>query len=227
MDLKRMLNDHGLDVDEGVSETLERYLEFLRNSPMNLTSIDPEDMPYKVVLDTLYPLREFPIDDTFIDVGTGGGIPGVVISIVHGVEGVLLDSRSKKLNALRGFVERENLKLELVHGRAEDLGHDPRFRERFLYVLCRALAPMRTALELTAPFATLGGYILMYKGRSWREELEVSWKVMEMLGVDLGDVLEYELPSGEKRSLIILEKIERTPKRYPRKAGLPEKRPLG
>ncbi len=227
MDLERSMAEHGFKLEGRDLEKLRDYLDFLLSSPLNLTSIEPDRMVEKVVLDTLYPLREFHIDDDFIDIGTGGGIPGVVISIVFKVGGVLVDSRKKKVEALRKFVVSSGLELEVVWARAEELAHDPDYRERFLFVTSRALSKMKIALELTAPFAVPGGYILMYKGPSWREELEESWKAMEILGVDLGDVIEYTLPGGERRALVLLEKISRTPKRYPRRPGIPKKRPLG
>ncbi len=227
MDLKRILNDYGIDLENEKVERIERFLEFLKSSKINLTSIEPEEMPHKIVADTLVPLLDFPIDDDFIDVGTGGGIPGVVISIAHDVGGVLLDSTKKKIDAVRKFVESEDLPLELVWKRAEELAHEKGYRESFLYVVSRALAETRIALELTAPFATVGGYVLLYKGKGWKEELDRAQKAMEILGLDLGDVLEYELRTGEKRSLLIFEKIYKTPRKYPRRAGIPSKRPLG
>ncbi len=227
MDLKKIMNELGLEIDEKVIEKLELYLDFLADSPVNLTSLEPEEFPSKIIYDTLYPLREFPIDDDFIDVGTGGGIPGLVVSITFDVGGVLLDSKRKKVELLKKFITSNGLgNLEVIWGRAEELAHDRDYREKFLFVMSRALAKMNAALELTAPFATIGGYVLLYKGPSWKEELERSWKSLEILGLDLGDVIEYRLPTGERRSLVILEKIDRTPRRFPRRPGVPKKRPL-
>ena len=227
MTLKGILSSYKIDVEDDEIEIYERYVEFLLNSPINLTSFEKDEVYHKVVADTLIPLKEFPVFYKFVDVGTGGGIPGVIVSIRFDAEGTLIDSTKKKINILKEFVDREKLPLKLVWSRAEKLAHESEYRGKFLYVFSRAVAEMPTVLELTAPFTQIGGYVLLYKGKDWKEELDRSWKAMEILGLDLGDVIEYELKTGEKRALIILEKIENTPRRYPRKYNQIKKRPLG
>ena len=227
MTLKEVLSLYEIEVDDKEIETYERYINFLLNSPVNLTSFEREEAYHKVVADTLIPLKDFPILYRFADIGTGGGIPGVVVSIRFNVEGTLIDSTKKKIEVLRRFVEEEKLPLSLVWSRAEELAHQREHRGKYLYVFSRAVADMPIVLELAASFAQVGGYVLLYKGQNWKEELERSWKAMEVLGLDLGDVIEYKLRTGERRAFIILEKIENTPKKYPRKYNQIKKKPLG
>ncbi len=225
MTLKDLLERHGIEIDENKEKLLSDYLEFLSSAPLNLTSFRREELPVKAVLDTLFPLKDLPIHTAFMDVGTGGGIPGIIVSIYFDVEGVLLDSTRKKLLVLEKFISEKQLPLRTIWGRAEEVAHNGKERGKYEFVLTRALAKIRVALELTAPFAMVGGYVVMYKGPKWKEELEESWETMEVLGLDLGDVLEYTLPTGEKRALVIFEKIKTTPKKYPRKFSQIAKRP--
>ncbi len=217
MTLSDVLEGYGIGVDKSKLQILEEFSKFLVSSPVNLTSMSEEEIYHKGIAEVLYPLKEFPIYEKFIDIGTGGGIPGVVLEIYFDVEGVLVDSRRKKTDLLRNFVLDRGLNLDVVWARAEELARSKDHREKYMYATSKALAKTPIALELLAPFTMVGGYILLYKGPSWKEELEKSWDFMEELGVDLGDVIEYDLKTGEKRALLILEKFKSTPRRFPRK----------
>ena len=214
MGLSEVLKGHGIELESEKIEILERFADFLVNSPVNLTSLSKEQIYHKVVAEALYPLRDFPILEKFVDVGTGGGVPGVVIGVAFDVKGVLVDSKRKKISMLKSFIERENLNLEAIWSRAEDLAKDKNHREKYMYSFAKAVSSVKEDLKLLAPLTMVGGYILLYKGPSWKEEIEDLWDFMEEMGVDLGDVVEYELLTGEKRALLILEKFKSTPRKF-------------
>ena len=213
MGLAEVLNDYDIELEDEKIEILERFSDFLVGSPVNLTSLSKDQIYHKVVAEALYPLRDFPILENFIDVGTGGGVPGVVIGVAFDVRGVLVDSRRKKISMLKSFIEKENLDLEAIWSRAEDLAKDGNHKEKYMYSFAKAVSDIKRDIELLAPLTMVGGYILLYKGPSWKKEIEECWDFMEEIGVDLGDVIEYELLTGEKRALLIFEKFKSTPKK--------------
>ena len=215
MTLREVLDDYGIELEDEKISILEDFADFLQNSPVNLTSLEDEELYHKGIAEVLYPLKEFPILEEFVDVGTGGGIPGVVISVAFDVKGLLIDSRRKKISFLEKFVREKGINAEVVWGRAEDLVKE--HREKYMYATAKALARMREAVELLAPFVRVGGYILLYKGPAWKEELDECYEMLEDLGLDHADTMEYELKTGEKRALVILEKFKSTPRRYPRR----------
>ncbi len=217
MELAEVLKRYGIDLEDEKIEILERFTDFLISSPVNLTSLDKEGVYHKVVAEALYPLRDFPILEDFIDVGTGGGVPGVVIGVAFDVKGVLVDSKKKKISMIRKFIESEDLDLEAVWSRAEELAKDGNHREKYMYSFAKAVSNIKRDLELLTPLTMVGGYVLLYKGPSWKDEMEKVWDLMEDMGVDLGDVIEYELLTGEKRALLIFEKFKSTPRKYSRK----------
>ena len=117
--------------------------------------------------------------------------------------------------------------MEALHGRAEDLGRQEEYRERFDYVVSRAVAPVNILSEFTLPFLQPGGKAVYFKGPDYQEELEQGEKAVILLGGRLNTVHQVKIPGLEvERFLIEIEKVEKTPDRYPRKAGIPKKRPL-
>ena len=215
MTLREVLEGYGIEIEDEKLKVLEDFARFLWKSPVNLTSLEGEELYHKGIAEVLYPLKEFPILERFVDVGTGGGIPGIVWSVYFGVEGVLVDSRRKKIDMVKRFIEEHSLPLEAIWGRAEEVVRD--MRESFMYATAKALAKTCEAAELLAPFVQVGGYVLLYKGPSWREEIEGCWELLEEMGLDHADTIEYELLRGERRALVILEKFKSTPRRFPRR----------
>ncbi len=213
MGLADVLKLYDLELEAEKIEVLERFADFLISSPVNLTSLSKGQVYHKVVAEALYPLRDFPILEDFVDVGTGGGVPGVVIGVTFDVKGILVDSRRKKISMLKSFIERENLNLEAVWSRAEDLAENRDHRESYMYSFAKAVSRIKKDLELLSPLTMVGGYVLLYKGPSWKDEMEEVWDSMEDMGLDLGDVIEYKLLNGEKRAFLIFEKFKSTPKK--------------
>lgn len=215
----------GLEESAYARFTLYNGLLAEKNKVMNLTAVtDPEGVVKKHFRDSLAALPYLRDNAAVIDVGTGAGFPGVPLLIVKPtLRLTLADSLQKRLGFLEEVLKALELDAALVHGRAEDLGQSPAYREKFDHALSRAVAPLNVLLELTAPFVKPGGSAIAYKGKA-EEELTAAKSAAFLLHVKLKDVpLDSEI--GE-RHLIFAEKIAPTPKQYPRKAGTPAKKPL-
>ena len=213
----------------------EQFLEYYRrlietNRVMNLTAITEfEDVVEKHFLDSVLAARYFDFSSaqSLIDVGTGAGFPGIPLKILYPqLQVVLLDSLRKRVDFLQGIVD--NLKLcsvEAVHGRAEEIGRDARFRESFDVCVSRAVANLSTLSEYCTPFLKTGGVFISYKSGTADEEAEKAAGAIKKLGCRRMKTEKYSL--GEAgRSLIFIERAERLGSQYPRKAGIPAKKPL-
>ena len=213
----------------------EQFLEYYRrlietNRVMNLTAITEfEDVVEKHFLDSVLAARYFDFSSaqSLIDVGTGAGFPGIPLKILYPqLQVVLLDSLRKRVDFLQEIVD--NLKLcsvEAVHGRAEEIGRDARFRESFDVCVSRAVANLSTLSEYCTPFLKTGGVFISYKSGTADEEAENAAGAIKKLGCRRVKTDKYSL--GEAgRSLIFIERVERLGSQYPRKAGIPAKKPL-
>lgn len=211
-----------------------------KNKVMNLTAItELHDVIVKHFIDSMYlakfKIKENKIDNTFlngkylIDVGTGAGFPGLVLKILFpDLHVVLSDSLQKRLNFLKEVIDKLNLeKIDLVHGRAEDLSHDSKYREKFDFATSRAVANLSTLSEYDLPFVKLNGYFIAYKSGKIEEELKQAEKAIDILGGKVIDKVNFVLTDDiSERSILFIKKQKKTPKTYPRKAGTPSKSPL-
>ncbi len=164
-----------------------------------------------------------------IDVGSGGGVPGVPLRIVFPeIRLTLLEATAKKADFLRHLTERLGLDdVETVVGRSEEVAHDERFREVFDLVLARGVAPMPALAELTLPFAATGGIVVAHKKGDIDEEIRQASSAIETMGGRLREVRAVELPEfADNRCLVVVEKVAATPAKYPRRPGVPARRPL-
>jgi len=164
-----------------------------------------------------------------IDVGTGAGVPGLPLKILlPRLRLTLLDARQRTTAFLAELVEALAITdVEIVTARAEDTGRDPLYRERFDLVLARGLAPLPVLLELTLPFLRVGGHLAAPKGSGAWREIEASRRALELLGGAGVSSEPLNAPGGlAAQRLVIVEKRAPTPGRYPRRAGIPTKRPL-
>jgi 16S rRNA (guanine527-N7)-methyltransferase len=202
------------------------------NEKINLTAITEEKEVYiKHFLDSATCLSTGYIKDGMraIDVGTGAGFPGIPLKILKpDIEMTLLDSLNKRISYLDEVVAKLGLMgVKTVHARAEEAGSNKEFREAYDIVLSSAVAAMNVLCEYCIPFAKVGGFFLCQKGPDIEEELAEARQAIKLLGGEIREVKEYQLPfSNIKHNIIIIEKISETPTKYPRKPGKPSASPL-
>ena len=231
--LKKYLSFWNIDIDEKRLCLFESYYDLLVswNSRMNLTSItSKEDVIIKHFVDSLALLRYIDVSGkTVLDIGSGAGFPGIPIKImVPDSKVVLLDSLNKRITFLEQVIS--DLKLDdisAVHDRAEIIAFDESFRGRFDIVTSRAVAGLRTLSEYCLPFVSVNGSFVSYKSGSVDDEVNESLNAIGMLGGSLNRIEKFFLPDTDvTRSLVFIDKVDITPDRYPRKAGVPLKKPL-
>ncbi|MBI2836095.1 MAG: 16S rRNA (guanine(527)-N(7))-methyltransferase RsmG [Chloroflexi bacterium] len=204
------------------------------NRRMNLTAItDYEGVQIKHFLDSL--TVALALDSRsgenlrVMDVGTGAGFPGVPLKVLlPGITLTLLEATAKKAGFLRHLTEILGLgDVEIVTGRAEEVAHLETYREKFNVVLSRAVAPLSVLVELTLPFCVLGGRLIAQKSGSVEEEITRAEKAIRVLGGSLWEVKKVGIQElGADRCLVVIDKIEPTPPGYPRRPGMPAKKPI-
>lgn len=224
--------EFGIMLDDIQVGQFMAYKEILKewNQKINLTAIENDrDIIIKHFIDSLSIMPYLKNESIeMIDIGTGAGFPGIPVEIVKGsVRLTLMDSLEKRVNFLNEAIKTLSLRNILaVHGRAEDYGQNPKFREKFDISVARAVANLPVLLEYCLPFVKPGGIFIAMKGSS-TEEIEASKKALETLGGKIEEVNEIILPQSDiKRNIIIVRKVRQTPTQYPRKAGKPSKNPL-
>ena len=197
---------------------------------MNLTSITKfSEVVEKHFLDSILLNRVVDLNSPLkiIDVGTGAGFPGVPLKIAFpNLHITLMDSLNKRVVFLQEVIQALKLEnIEAVHARAEELGRNDKYREKFDISVSRAVANLSTLEEYCIPFVKRGGYFISYKSGEIEEELQMSQKACEILGGKIKEVYKFNL-GEQKRSFVLIEKWKNSPKAYPRKAGTPSKQPL-
>lgn len=222
------------DINQEKIEQLNQFFELLEewNESINLTRItDPEEVVIKHYLDSFAPIKYLPFKrgERVCDVGAGAGFPGIPLKVLRPeIHLTLVESQKKRASFLRAVIKELGLEdTEVLQVRAEELGQNKKYREVYEKVLARAVAPLRALLELSLPLTASGGVFIAYKGpRAW-QEIKESDRALEILGGKVEKVEQVEIPfQKEKRILVIIKKISRTPDKYPRRTGVPEKKPL-
>lgn len=232
----QQLEKHNFKLTDKQIKQFETYFKELvaTNQHVNLTRItEEEDVYLKHFFDSVTPLFYFKDyftgEKTLCDVGAGAGFPSIPIKILMPkLKVTIVDSLAKRLNFLQDLIEKLDLEnVELVHGRAEDVGQNAKYREKFELVTARAVANMTTLSEYCLPLVKKGGYFVALKGPKAGSELADSNKALQVLGGKMIKDIEFTLPnSDEERTLILVEKIKSTPKKYPRQAGTPSRKPI-
>lgn len=240
-DMIRDLSSLGIDLTDKQLAQFDKYYELLIkwNEVMNLTAITDFDSVCKLhFVDSLsaYKYFDFAKDEyTLIDVGTGAGFPGIPLKIVFpDLKVTLLDSLNKRLNFLNEVIENLDLNekgsIVTLHGRAEDYSspsNSNSLRESFDIAVSRAVANLSTLSEYCLPYVKIGGKFIAYKSEKAGEELSQAKGAIHLLGGKLSDSPEFILPNSEyNRTICIIDKKEKTSAKYPRKAGVPSKKPL-
>ncbi|MBC6356660.1 16S rRNA (guanine(527)-N(7))-methyltransferase RsmG [Lactobacillus helsingborgensis] len=230
------LSKRNFKLNENQINQFNQYFNSLieANKHVNLTRITAEDDVYlKHFYDSITPLLTFRTvfksSSSLCDVGAGAGFPSIPLKIMQpDLQVTIIDSLGKRLNFLQDLIAQLGLKdVALVHGRAEDVGQNSRYREQFDIVTARAVANMAVLSEYCLPLVKKGGNFIALKGPKAEDELGTSKKALSILGGKTAAVKQLQLPqSTEERTLILIEKVKATPKKYPRQAGTPHRKPI-
>lgn len=228
------LAELGFPLTDRQKEQYERYFELLVewNEKINLTAITEKDEVYlKHFYDSIAPILQGLIENQpirLLDIGAGAGFPSLPMKILFPeLDVTIIDSLNKRINFLHLLAEELGLSgVHFYHGRAEDFAQDKAFRAQFDIVTARAVARMQVLSELTIPYLKVGGRLLALKASNAPEELEEAKNALNLLFSKVEDNLQYELPNGDPRYITLVKKKKETPNKYPRKAGMPNKRPL-
>lgn len=216
-------------------EQLEQFFVYMNlliewNKKMNLTAItDPEEIIIKHFIDSITILKNVEDGSRLVDVGTGAGFPGIPLSIMNpALKITLVDSLNKRLIFLEEVIKELGLKnVEIIHSRAEDLGQNNNYREKFDYATSRAVANLTTLSEYLIPLTKINGKVICMKAGNAKDEINNAKNAVKILGGNIENVEEFNLPQTDiERTIIIIRKERETPKKYPRKAGLPSKEPI-
>lgn len=218
----------GLDLALEKAEKLAALSEFMLeyNKSVNLTRIiDFSEIVEKHFVDSVLPfsMLEIPEKSSFIDVGCGAGFPSLPLLIWRGdLQGTLCDSLQKRCVYLEKACERLGVKAEIVHARAEELGRER--RERYDFSTARAVSAMPVLTELCLPFVKKGGCFIALK--TLNEDVGLAENAIKTLGGELEKTVDYKLPSGDDRRLVVVKKISQTSTKYPRSFAKISKKPL-
>jgi 16S rRNA (guanine527-N7)-methyltransferase len=230
----KVMEKHSLQFENDVKNKLINYIDMLLNYPVNLTAIkNHEDAFENHLVDVILPLKKFDLlknVNHLVDVGSGGGIPGIVWSILYPeIKINLVESIGKKTKALEFFKKELNLKNLFVHNeRIEEFGQ--KNRNKFDIATCRALARTDIALEYTIPLININGKVVLFKGKHYDEEKPYEKRALEILDSSIKSYHDYTYSTEneeKQRIIIVYNKKENNIKDYPRKNGIPSKKPLG
>lgn len=223
---------NGMELSDKQIAQFNLYYELLtaKNTVMNLTAItEYNDVVKKHFIDSMMISRVLDMKkiSSLCDVGTGAGFPGIPLKIVYPhLHLTLVDSVGKRVNFLSEVVEKLGLEdVEAIHSRTEDLAHNSKYREKYDLVTARAVASMNVLSEYCIPYAKIGGYFAAYKSGNIEEEIENAKNAVKTLGGKIEKTHVFEL-YDMGRSIVLIKKVNSTPKIYPRKAGTPSKNPL-
>lgn len=230
--LKEKVEKLGIELNDYQVKQFYNYMKLLIewNKKINLTAIiDPEDIILKHFIDSLTIAKYINEKDKIADIGTGAGFPGIPIKILKPEnEMLLVDSLNKRIKFLEMVIQEDKLKnIKILHGRAEEIGHNKAYRGNFDVVTSRAVAKLNILLEYMLPLLKLGGKCICLKGPNIEEELEEARNAIKILGGQIDKIEQMELPySDNRRNIIIIKAVKQSPNKYPRKPGTPTTSPL-
>ncbi len=255
--IEKIFNENGIPIDNDKAAKFMRFYEYLIewNQKMNLTAITEfEDVVRKHFLDSCLLIKLYGDYDfagkTIIDIGTGPGFPGIPLAIMmEDTSFTLVDSLNKRVNFVNEVVSALGLSnVSTVCARAEDLARDDMHREKYDYLVSRAVASMSVLLELCSPFISIGGKLMFYKSKKTEEEVKEAENAFAILKCKTVDIRESAIDEGPdskgsgadipgkrltgpskeaaRRNIVEIEKTDNTPEKYPRRAGKLQKKPL-
>ena len=225
----------GLALDDLQKASFVKYRDDILkwNENINLTGLKtPIEIEKTLFLDSLTIINTVDIqkETKILDLGTGAGIPGIPIQILNPQANVtLVESQSKKTKFLKHILDVLDISnsTSVENERAETLTHKGEHREKYDYVLCRGVSSIAVLNELSLPFLKIGGHMVAYKQGDIDREIEASLTGLKLLGGELEQIDELNLPNiKEGRKIVLIKKIGKTPSEFSRKPGFPQKRPL-
>lgn len=232
--LKNKAEKAGYVFSDRQTEQYEMFYHMVveENKHMNLTSItEEEEFIDKHIMDSLSASRMISFDNISkcIDIGTGAGFPGIPLKIMYpDTEFLLLDSLKKRIGFLEKVIGEIGLdKISAIHSRAEDAARNPEYREQFDLCVSRAVAALPVLMEYCIPFVKKNGYFISYKSKKGMEEIEESAHCLKVLGSEIVKAEDFSISDmAAERLLIMIKKVKNTHHLYPRKSGIPSKKPL-
>ena len=231
-ELAKRADQFKINLSEKQQNQFYEYMKLLLewNKKINLTAItDPEEIITKHFIDSLSIAPYINSNDTVLDIGTGAGFPGIPLKIALPQNSfTLLDSLNKRIDFLKIIIQELKLEnIEAVHGRAEEFNKLTNKRESYDVVTSRAVAKLNVLLEYMLPFVKIGGRCICMKSSEIEEELGNAEKAIEVLGGEIEKIDTITLENTDiQRKIVVIKKVKETPKKYPRKAGTPTKKPL-
>lgn len=220
----------GIEISEEQEEKLSVLTDFMLeyNKNVNLTRItEYDEVIEKHYIDSILPLTmvDVPRGTYCADIGTGAGFPSLPMNIYRpDLNFTLIDSLGKRITYLNLACEKTGLKCKTIHARSEEAAKKPELREKFGFVTARAVAALNVLCEYCLPYVEKGGVFVALKGAE--DECDIAENAIKKLGGKIEKVIKYNLPCGDKRNLVIIRKVNETPKNYPRAGGVISKRPL-
>lgn len=230
--IKKQAQKIGVNITDEQAEKFYSYTNMLLewNEKINLTAItELDEIIQKHFIDSLTIDKYLKENASIIDVGTGAGFPGIPLKIVRDdIKVTLLDALNKRINFLNEVIKELNLdKIKAIHARAEELGRNVIYREKYDIAVSRAVANLSTLLEYMMPFVRMDGKCICMKGPNIQDELKLAENAIKKLGGELEQVYNFILPNSDiERNIIVIRKKEKINFKYPRKAGTPAKEPL-
>ena len=226
--MEKLFRENGIELTPLQIEKFEKFRNLLLfyNEKFNITTItEQKEMNVKHFLDSVLCKDKFVDNSSVIEIGSGGGFPSIPLMIVReDLKFTLVESTGKKCNFLKEVISSLKLNATVINGRAEDFSKDPIYREKYDICTARAVARLNTLCEYCMPFVKVNGTFVSYKGDGAEEVIEAQ-NAIKVLGGKVKEVKEYYLQDA-KRTLISIEKIKPTDKKYPRGNGKERKNPL-
>ncbi|ERK60045.1 16S rRNA methyltransferase GidB [Gemella bergeri ATCC 700627] len=228
----RLINEHGINLTNIQKNQFNKYYKLVIewNKKINLTAITGEEEFYtKHFYDSisLAFYRDYNDIENICDVGSGAGFPSIPLKIIYPhLKVTIIDSLNKRIKFLELLKEELNLEnCHFIHARAEEAGQNKKYRESFEIVTARAVARLNVLAELCLPLVKTGGYFLSLKAQKADEEVSEAINTFKVLGGKLEKDINFKI-AGEERHILEIRKVKETPNKYPRKAGIPNKKPL-